>query len=239
MLGLLVFVAAGASLAMGLIQIPLTAFNDRVLLALLIGLVPVSFMTSDTALRYFALWTMLAGVGGVVHIAQISVDCLTGGVACTEQVRHRAALAFVFYAVVGISGALYVRRAAFQRSATVLPAFVQVRLLSYWRLINRGVSVEGFITKVHHVADLNVDYRYRANGREYVSEAHCYSPEEGPNRPLENTRVEVCYDPRSPETSVLGSPRLRFRDQAISVLLPIFAYFLLTVCLWFFAFHRS
>jgi hypothetical protein len=103
-LGTIGFFIAGGLLAAALVQLPVVMFDWRILVYLVIGLSALSVMRSETAYRYLALWTTLAGAGGILRLIADQLECGLGNAACISHERDRELIAVGFYVLVGLVG---------------------------------------------------------------------------------------------------------------------------------------
>ncbi len=95
----------------------------------------------------------------------------------------------------------------------------QINWVLYRRLVRYGVRVEGTVIQVLPKMHATVNYRYDVHGHSYEGQTQPMPP----NPPIENlesgAKLIVYYDPKNPERSVLGSPRMLFKNETISIVI--------------------
>jgi hypothetical protein len=104
--------------------------------------------------------------------------------------------------------------------------------LSYRRMAGRGVlgqaTVIELLSKIHNT----VRYEYPVVGRTFQGQMQSWSP----NLPLEQLAlgqsVVIYYDPKHPETSVLGDPKPILKNETVSVALAALGVPTLVVAAW-------
>jgi hypothetical protein len=109
-LGTIAFFIAGGLLAAALVQLPLVTFDWRLLVYLVVGLIGLPIMRGEIAHRYLALWTTLAGAGGILRLIVDRLECGIGNSACVYHDQARELIAVVFYVLIGVIGLLLIRR---------------------------------------------------------------------------------------------------------------------------------
>src|SRR5437016_1543104 len=93
---------------------------------------------------------------------------------------------------------------------------------SYRRLAVRGVLGQANVIELLPNSHSTVRYEYGVRGQTFQGQTQSWAP----NPPLNQLRVGqavvICYDPKHPETSVLGDPKPIFKNETISVTLERF-----------------